>query len=127
MSDFPVPSEIRYNKKSKMLTVVFGDGQNFEISAELLRVESPSAEVQGHSPDEKVIVAGRRGIGIMSIEPVGNYGVTIMFDDLHGSGIYSWDTLYRMGQERDTLWQNYLTALAERGLTRDPPSSHPKE
>jgi len=114
------PSEIRYDKASKTLTVEFPDGQSFALPAELLRVESPSAEVQGHGPSQKTVVAGRRHVGIIGIEPVGNYAVKLVFDDLHDSGLYTWSYLYELGRDRDRLWQSYLDALAERGLSRDP-------
>ncbi|HVC50483.1 MAG TPA: DUF971 domain-containing protein, partial [Stellaceae bacterium] len=96
------------------------DGRRFSLPAEYLRVESPSAEVQGHGPGQKVIVAGRAQIGIMDLEPVGNYAVRIKFDDLHDTGIYSWDYLYLLGVEQPKRWRDYLTALAEKGLKREP-------
>jgi DUF971 family protein len=114
------PVEIRYDKASKVLTVNFDDGQSFALPAELLRVESPSAEVQGHSPSQKKLIAGRRHVGIMGIEPVGNYAVKLVFDDLHDSGIFTWDYLYELGENRDALWQGYLNALVTKGLSRDP-------
>lgn len=98
----------------------FDDGTNFRLTAELLRVESPSADVQGHGPGQKTLVAGRRHVGIMAVEPVGNYAVRLKFDDMHDSGIYSWDTLYDYGQRQDELWQGYLDAMEEAGLSRDP-------
>jgi len=114
------PVEIRYNKGEKALEVEFDDGKTFVLPAEYLRVESPSAEVQGHSPDQRQVVSGRRHVGIISITPVGNYAVQIGFDDLHDSGIYSWDYLYRLGEHRDEIWAGYLKELAEKGLSRDP-------
>lgn len=98
----------------------FDDGTNFRLTAELLRVESPSADVQGHGPGQKTLVAGRRHVGIMAVEPVGNYAVRLKFDDMHDTGIYSWDTLYDYGQRQDELWQGYLDAMEEAGLSRDP-------
>ena len=112
--------EIRLKREEKVLEIVFEDGKTFSLRAELLRVESPSAEVQGHGPDQKTIVAGRRHVGIMGVEPVGNYAIRINFDDLHDTGIYSWDTLYDYGQRQDELWQDYLDALKAQGLSRDP-------
>jgi DUF971 family protein len=88
--------------------------------AELLRVESPSAEVKGHGVGEKRIVAGRSQVGIMKIEPVGNYAVRLHFDDLHDTGLYSWRYLYELGERQDEIWQTYLTELEARGLSRDP-------
>ncbi|HMA14050.1 MAG: gamma-butyrobetaine hydroxylase-like domain-containing protein [Bacteroidota bacterium] len=114
------PSEIKYLSSEKTLVVSFDSGETFRYPAEFLRVESPSAEVQGHGPGQKQIVARRRHVGIMAIEPVGNYAVRLKFDDLHDSGIYSWQYLYRLGREQDALWQAYLDNLAARGLSRDP-------
>lgn len=114
------PTEIRLRKQEKILEIDFDDGSHFALPAELLRVESPSAEVQGHGPGEKTLIAGRRHVGIMAVEPVGNYAVRIKFDDLHDTGIYSWRYLYNLGREKDRLWQAYLDALAARGLRRDP-------
>lgn len=114
------PTEIRYVSEEKVLEIDFDDGAKFRLPAELLRVESPSAEVQGHAPDQKILVAGRRHVGIMAIEPVGNYAVRIKFDDMHDSGIYSWQYLYELGQEQDSVWEEYVTALAASGQTRDP-------
>ncbi|MGH6917528.1 MAG: gamma-butyrobetaine hydroxylase-like domain-containing protein [Geminicoccaceae bacterium] len=116
----PWPTELRVNRAAKLLTVAFDDGARFELPAELLRVESPSAEVKGHGPGQKTIVAGRRHVGIMDLEPVGNYAVRIMFDDLHNTGMYSWGYLYHLGQNRERLWADYLAALEQRGLSRDP-------
>ena len=114
------PTEIRLKKVEKILEVDFDNGESFALPAELLRVESPSAEVQGHGPGQKQIVSGRRHVGIMELEPVGNYAIRIKFDDLHDTGIYSWDLLYHMGEEKDRLWKEYLDALADKGLSRDP-------
>jgi DUF971 family protein len=116
----PWPTELRVNRAERLLTVVFDDGARFVLPAELLRVESPSAEVKGHGPGQKTIVAGRRHVGIMDLEPVGNYAVRIIFDDLHNTGMYSWDYLYHLGQNQERLWQEYLQALEARGLSRDP-------
>lgn len=115
------PTEIRLKRAEKQLEVAFADGARFALPAEYLRVESPSAEVQGHGPGQKVVVAGRRHVGILRIEPVGNYAVRIVFDDLHDSGIYSWDHLRRLGDEQAARWAAYEAALAQRGLSRDPP------
>ena len=91
------------------------------MPAEYLRVESPSAEVQGHGPGQKQIVAGRRHVGIMKIEPVGNYAVRLSFDDLHDTGLYSWDYLYELGEDQSEKWAAYLEAVERQGLSRDPP------
>lgn len=114
------PVEIRLKRDEKVLEVDFEDGRKFRLPAEYLRVESPSAEVQGHSPAEKKTISGRRHVNIMTVEPVGNYAVRLKFDDLHDSGIYSWDTLYRLGEEQDILWKSYLEALEKNGLSREP-------
>jgi DUF971 family protein len=113
------PLEIRLKKAEKILEVEFDNGVRFSYPAELLRVESPSAEVQGHGPSQKQIVAGRAAVGIMELEPVGNYAIRIKFDDLHDTGIFSWRYLYEMGEKKDELWTKYLAALAERGLSRE--------
>lgn len=113
-------TEIRYLSAEKRLEVDFDDGASFSYPAELLRVESPSAEVQGHGPGQKQVVAGRRHVGIMEVEPVGNYAVRIKFDDLHDTGIYSWSYLYKLGRDQQEIWAAYLAALESRGLSRDP-------
>ena len=116
----PVPQEIRLVKADRMLHVSFDDGNRFIFTAEYLRVESPSAEVQGHGPSQRTTVPGRRHVNIMTIEPVGHYAVRLLFDDLHDTGIFSWDYLYQIGLEQDNRWQGYLAALMEKGLSRDP-------
>lgn len=115
----PWPLEIRVKRAERCLEIDFDDGQTFTLPAELLRVESPSAEVQGHTPSQKVVVAGKRDVAIRDLEPVGNYAVRIVFDDGHDTGIYSWSYLYRLGRDRERIWQAYLEALAARGLSRD--------
>ena len=114
------PTEIRYVAEEKRLEVAFDNGVTFSYPAEYLRVESPSAEVQGHGPGQKQILTGRRHVGILEIEPVGNYAVRIKFDDLHDTGIFSWSYLYKLGEERDEIWAAYLAELEQRGLSRDP-------
>jgi DUF971 family protein len=116
----PWPTEIRLKSKEKALEIDFDDGARFRFPAEFLRVESPSAEVQGHVPGQKQIVPGRRHVGIMGVEPVGHYAIRIRFDDLHDSGIYSWAYLYELGRRQDELWAAYLKALSDRGLSREP-------
>ena len=116
----PWPVEIRLKSKEKALEIDFDDGARFRLPAELLRVESPSAEVQGHVPGQKQIVAGRRHVGIMGVEPVGHYAIRIRFDDLHDTGIYSWAYLHELGRGQDALWAAYLKALQDRGLSREP-------
>ncbi|HZT18836.1 MAG TPA: DUF971 domain-containing protein [Dongiaceae bacterium] len=114
------PVEIRLKRAEKALEVDFDDGARFRFPAEFLRVESPSAEVQGHGPSQKQVVAGRAHVGILELEPVGNYAIRIKFDDLHDTGIYSWAYLYELGRRQDELWSKYLAALEERGLSREP-------
>ncbi len=111
---------IRLRKEEKSLAVEFDDGRAYEYPAELLRVESPSAEVQGHGPGERKTVPGRRHVNIMNVEPVGNYAIRLIFDDLHDTGIYSWAYLYELGSHMENRWQAYLAALDAAGLSRDP-------
>ena len=119
----PWPEEIKVDKAAHTLKVLFSDGKSFVLPAELLRVESPSAEVQGHSPSQKQLVSGRMHVGIIGVEPVGNYAVKLVFDDLHDTGIYTWDYLYALGEQQDAVWADYLADLAAAGLSRDPAQS----
>ena len=119
MDDRPWPTEIRLSADRASLTVVFDDGRSFGLSAEYLRVLSPSAEVQGHSPQERKTVPGKRDVRIMKVEPVGHYAVRLTFDDMHSTGIYSWDYLYRLGRDQDALWGAYLQELEAKGLSRE--------
>lgn len=114
----PWPTEIRLAKDRRTLSVSYDDGASFSLSAEMLRVRSPSAEVQGHSPEQRQTVAGKQDVEIIRVEPVGNYAVKLHFDDLHNTGIYSWSYLYRLGRDRVELWENYLAELADKGLSR---------
>ena len=116
----PWPVEIRLKGAEKALEVEFDNGVTFRYPAEFLRVHSPSAEVKGHGPGQRVTVGGRRHVGIMAVEAVGNYAVRLKFDDLHDTGIYSWVYLYELGERQDALWQDYLQALTEKGLSREP-------
>jgi len=116
----PWPVEIRLKQAEKLLEVAFDDGMRFRLPAEYLRVESPSAEVQGHGPGQKQLVAGRAEVGIIAVEPVGNYAVRLVFDDLHDTGIYSWRYLHELGREQAQRWAAYLAALKEAGLAREP-------
>ncbi len=113
------PTELRLSKDKRSLHVAFEDGAAFDLPAEYLRVTSPSAEVQGHSPAERKTVPGKREVAILSVEPVGNYAVKLVFDDMHDTGIYGWDYLYRLGAEQGEKWQAYLDELAAKGLSRD--------
>lgn len=115
-----IATEIRLDRTTQILHVSFDDGTQCALPAEYLRVESPSAEVQGHNPGQKQTVAGRRHVGIIGIEPVGHYAVRLVFDDLHDTGIFSWDYLAELGRDQDRRWTGYLDALASRGLSRDP-------
>jgi DUF971 family protein len=117
-SSTPWPTELRLHKDRKALTVVFDNGERFDLSAEYLRVKSPSAEVQGHSPDERKTVAGKKNVAILEVHPIGNYAVRLVFDDLHSTGIYSWDYLRALGRHRERYWQDYLDDLAGKGLAR---------
>ena len=112
------PTELRLGKDKKMLTVSFDNGEKFELPAEYLRVKSPSAEVQGHSPDERKTVPGKRDVAILEVLPVGNYAVRLVFDDGHDTGIYSWTYLHQLGREQQSRWARYLEDLAKAGLTR---------
>ncbi|SON56444.1 hypothetical protein HDIA_2903 [Hartmannibacter diazotrophicus] len=112
------PTEIRLSKDKKSLTVTFDGGATFDLAAEYLRVLSPSAEVQGHSPDQRQTVPGKRNVQILGVSPVGSYAVRLTFDDMHDSGLYTWDYLYQLGAEHDRFWTGYLEELAEKGLGR---------
>jgi len=114
------PLEIRVKTAEKSLEIDFDDGTTRRYPAEFLRVESPSAEVQGHSPEQRQTVAGKRFVGIAKVEPVGHYAIRIHFDDGHGTGIYSWSYLHAIGRDREALWSAYLAALERKGLKRDP-------
>ena len=116
----PWPTELRLKKAEKRLDVSFDDGVSFSLPAEYLRVESPSAEVQGHGPGQRTLVAGRAHVGIIGLETVGNYAVRILFDDLHDTGIYSWSYLYRLGAEYERRWRAYVDGLNAAGLSREP-------
>ena len=114
------PTELRLAKDRRSLTISFEDGSSFVLPAEYLRVESPSAEVQGHNPDERVTVAGKREVGIMEVNPIGNYAVRLVFDDMHSTGIYSWDYFHQLGREQASRWARYLEELEAKKLSRDP-------
>ena len=118
MSDDVWPEELRLQNGGKTLTVVFNNGEQHDLDAEYLRVESPSAEVQGHGPGQKVTVGGKSDVSVIKVEPVGNYAVRLTFDDMHSTGIYSWDYLLKLGRERDVIWQSYLEQLEAEGKSR---------
>ena len=115
------PTALTVHMQSKLLEVSFDDGQTFRIPFELLRVYSPSAEVQGHGPGQEVLQTGKRNVDIVGLEPVGHYAVQPTFSDGHESGIYAWDYLYALGSRQEVLWQQYLDRLVEAGVDRDAP------
>jgi DUF971 family protein len=114
----PWPTELRLHKDRKTLTIAFDNGESFDLSAEYLRVRSPSAEVQGHAPHERKTVPGKHNVAILELKSIGNYAVRPVFDDTHSTGIYSWDYLLALGRNRDAYWQEYLDELAAKGLSR---------
>ena len=118
----PWPTELRLSKDKRILAIAFDTGERYDLSAEYLRVKSPSAEVQGHAPEERRTVPGKRDVMILEVLPVGNYAVRLVFDDMHSTGIYGWDYLRDVGQNRAAYWQDYLDELAAQNLSRDPPA-----
>lgn len=117
----PQPTDITVHQQSRVLEVGFSDGKRFRIPFELMRVYSPSAEVQGHGPGQEVLQTGKRDIGLAALEPVGNYGVKPVFSDGHDTGIFSWDYLYHLGVDEADLWRRYEARLKEAGIARDAP------
>ena len=115
------PQQLTVHAKSRMLELQFADGAQFRLPFELLRVYSPSAEVQGHGPGQEVLQTGKREVGITAIEPVGHYAVQPTFSDGHDSGIFTWEYLYFLGAEQDALWRQYEERLAAAGVDRDAP------
>jgi DUF971 family protein len=118
------PVEIRLDRATSTLEIDFDDGSHFSLPAELLRVESPSAEVQGHGPHQKTIVPGCSKVGITALDPVGHYAIRIRFDDGHDTGIYSWQYLYELGHNAAAIWDAYIANLATQGLSREPAHRH---
>lgn len=114
------PTELRLAVDKRSLTITFEDGASFSIPAELLRVESPSAEVQGHGPTEKKTIPGKQDVEIITVEPVGHYAVKLVFDDMHDTGIFGWDYLRELGQGQSAKMQAYLDDLTAKGLSRAP-------
>ena len=114
-----VPTQITLHQKSRVLEVAFSDGGTFRLPFELLRVYSPSAEVKGHGPGQEVLQIGKRDVDIRSLEPVGSYAVQPVFSDGHGTGIYSWEYLYELGENQEKLWAQYLAKLQAAGASRD--------
>jgi DUF971 family protein len=125
MSDFPIPAptEIKYHKRSRELEVRFADGMNGRLSAEFLRVHSPSAEVKGHAAGEGILVTGKEHVAIARIDPVGRYAVRLVFDDGHDTGLYTWPVLYELCSDRDRKWARYLERLSLAGKARTPAQS----
>jgi DUF971 family protein len=115
----PWPTELRLHKDRKTLAVSFDSGERYDLSAEYLRVKSPSAEVQGHSAEERKTVPGKISVMILEVIPVGNYAVRLVFDDMHSTGIYGWDYLRELGANRDKYWQDYLDELASKNMSRE--------
>jgi DUF971 family protein len=113
------PTELRLSKDKRTLTVTFEGGESFALPAEYLRVKSPSAEVQGHSPEERKTVPGKRNIMILGIDPIGNYAARLTFDDMHSTGIFTWDYLLELGRKQARYWQEYLDELTAKGMSRD--------
>jgi DUF971 family protein len=118
MTDVPRPTELNLHQKSRILEISYANGERFELSYEFLRVHSPSAEVQGHGPGQGVLQVGKEDVMITHVEPVGSYAIQPSFDDGHDTGIYSWETLYNMGKNKDKYWQEYLQKLAAAGHKR---------
>jgi len=116
----PAPTEIKLHQKSRVLEISYSDGSRFELPYEFLRVYSPSAEVRGHGPGQEVLQVGKREIDILSLEPVGSYAVQPNFSDGHATGIYSWDYLYEIGANRESMWRAYLERLKAAGAHREP-------
>jgi DUF971 family protein len=115
----PWPTEIKLQRDRAALAVSFDNGERFELPAEYLRVKSPSAEVQGHAPDERKTVPGKRDVLVLEVHPIGNYAVRLVFDDMHSTGIYSWDYFVDLGRNHEAYWQAYLDELAAKGLSRE--------
>ncbi len=119
MSDSPTPTEIKLHQKSRRLEIAFSDGRSFSLPFEFLRVFSPSAEVRGHGPGQEVLQTGKANVDIVTLEPVGSYAVQPTFSDGHSTGIYAWDYLYSLGEERERMWGEYLQKLAAAGASRE--------
>lgn len=124
MSSNPRPVNITLHQRSRALELEFDDGSHFSLSCEYLRVHSPSAEVQGHGPGQEVLQVGKENVSITQVEPVGTYAVCLYFDDGHNTGIYSWETLYRLGVNQEANWQRYLERLEAAGHTRRSRDAH---
>jgi DUF971 family protein len=117
------PTELRLSKDRKTLSIAFESGERYDLSAEYLRVKSPSAEVQGHSPAERQTVGGKRDVMVLAIQPIGNYAVRLDFDDMHSTGIFSWVYLRDLGRNKGAYWQEYLDELVLKKMSREPAGS----
>lgn len=118
-ADHPLPTDLVVHTQSRVLEVAFDDGTRFSLPFEFLRVCSPSAEVRGHAPGQETLQTGKRLVGIVAVEPVGNYGIKPVFSDGHDSGIYSWEYLHRLGRNQPLMWEDYLRRLEAAGFTRE--------
>lgn len=121
----PTPTALTVHGQSRLLEIAFSDGAEFRIPFELMRVYSPSAEVQGHGPGQEVLQTGKREVTVIELEPIGNYAVKPVFSDGHDSGIFSWDYLYFLGSEQARLWTEYSQRLEAAGMQRDAPMAPP--
>ena len=119
-SKAPIPQNIELHQRAKTLELIYANDERYALSCEYLRVYSPSAEVKGHGPGQEVLQIGKINVTINAIKPMGNYALQLIFSDGHDSGIYSWDYLYQLATNKDTLWQDYLQRLHEAGASRDP-------
>jgi DUF971 family protein len=117
--DTPIPTEIKLHKKSRVLELIYPEGERFELDFEFLRVFTPSAEARGHGPGQETLQTGKRQVDIDDLQAVGTYALRPIFSDGHDSGLYSWDLLYNLGQHREELWQEYLKQIESQGLSRD--------
>lgn len=124
-ADSPTPSALTVHSQSRILEIEFSDGAAFRLPFELMRIYSPSAEVQGHGPGQEILQTGKREVGIVQLEPIGNYAVKPVFSDGHESGIFSWDYLYHLGRDQTRLWEDYLRRLESAGVARDAPMAAP--
>lgn len=123
--DTPIPSEIKLHKKSRILELVYGDDEKYQLAFEFLRVYTPSAEARGHGPGQETLQTGKRNVDLERIEPVGTYALRLVYSDGHDSGLYSWDLLYNLGQHQEELWDQYLKQIEAQGLSRDIDSTTP--
>ena len=117
----PTPTALTVHNKSRVLEIAFSDGAAFRIPFELMRIYSPSAEVQGHGPGQEILQTGKREVGIVKLEPIGNYAVKPVFSDGHESGLFTWDYLYHLGADQSSLWDEYQRRLQVAGVERDAP------